>query len=410
MLLLPLKTDRPRIRPAFLTGSIILVCTVVHVVQALLPVVAVEIRGRPVELPALVADWGLWGSRPTLATLLSHQFIHGDWFHLLGNMLFLWIFGSLLEDVLRPRGFLLLFLGGGVSAAVIHLLITHSAGGALDVPMVGASGAVAAILGLFVLRFHRTQVEFFYWLLFVRGTVWLRAAYTLPLWLLMEVVGGFLSLRAVGGAAHWAHVGGFIAGLMAAPWVDAFSGAQSEFVTDDPATNVRYLAHREKAAAVERALAADPGNAYLMRELARAYRRAGEFERASQTYQRSVWRFVSRGMLEQGAECYLELNDYDAGAVLPADVESALAHHLEAAWPDRAIRLHRDIASRYVGREEAQRSLLRLPVLYSATSGSSRQVLDSLNEFLATYPNSPHAPAAREWRDRLSQPEVTIFA
>src|SRR5439155_26285411 len=103
--------------------------------------------------------------QPTLLTFFTHMFVHGGWLHLIGNMLFLWIFGSLIEDALRPWGLALLFLGGGIMAALAHIAMSLAFGKPVDVPMVGASGAIAAIMGLFTLRFWRTRVEIQLWIL-----------------------------------------------------------------------------------------------------------------------------------------------------------------------------------------------------------------------------------------------------
>lgn len=409
MILLPFRTDRPKMRPAYLTLAIILVCTGVQCLQDVLPPVLLRLPTAgpdPVPVPALIANYGFWGNHPTLSTLFTHMFIHGDWLHLIGNMLFLWIFGSLLEDAIRPWGLAAVYLGGGLCAVVAHLLISQALGDRVDVPMVGASGAVAGVMGLFMLRFHKTRVEVWYWVLFVWGTFWVRSIWALLYWIVLEVFGGVMDSLfspAAGGVAHWAHVGGFVAGAIAAPCVGGLTAAKREYITDDPETNVEYLKRTEKARDAEKALAQDPTNAYLMRKVAQAYRRAGEFEQASEMYIRSVGRFVARGMMDQGGEVYLELIEYNDGAVLPAEIEFRLAQHLEAVRIQQSLRLYRSIVGNYPTRPEAEQSLLRLPVLYAQTLHQPFEALNCLNEFLVRFPQSQWAPQVNEWRETLDR-------
>src|SRR5690348_1346158 len=139
-MLLPLRTDRPRIRPAYLTVTLIVVNTLVFLYGLLLPPLEVTgtLHGQEVqgEVSRLIWEHGLWGDHPTFQAFFTHMFIHAGLLHLAGNMLFLWIFGSLIEDTLRPWGLLALYLGGGVLAALAHIGISAAAGHDLALPMV----------------------------------------------------------------------------------------------------------------------------------------------------------------------------------------------------------------------------------------------------------------------------------
>lgn len=396
-------------RPAYLTIFLIVVCTLVHAYQESLPPVELPLLGPdkpPVPLPALAVQYGLWASKPTAATFFSHMFLHGDWLHLIGNMLFLWIFGSLIEDAIRPWGMAAVYLGGGLCAAAANLVMEQAFGQQIDVPMVGASGAIAGIMGLFMLRFHRTRVEIWYWFLFIWGTFWVRSVWALLYWIVLEVFGGVMDsllIQGVGGTAHWAHVGGFVAGAIAAPFVGGLAAAKREYITDDPETNVEYLKRSEVARDAEKALAQDPTNAYLMRKLAQCYRRAGEFELASEVYTRCVIRFVARGMMEQGGEVYLELIEYNEAAQLPAEIELRLAQHLETIRLPQAVRLYRSVVANNPTRPEAEQALLRLPVLYAQSLQQPYEALHCLNEFLVRFPQSQWATQVNEWRETLDR-------
>ena len=145
--------------------------------------------------------------------LLTSQFLHGGLFHLGSNMLYLWIFGDNVEDRLGPGRFLLLYLGSGVAAAVAQIIATpHSA-----VPMVGASGAIAGVLGSYFLMFPSARVVTLVPLGWFVETIELPAFVFLGLWFLLQWLHGVTTIGQVadvGGVAFWAHVGGFVSGMM----------------------------------------------------------------------------------------------------------------------------------------------------------------------------------------------------
>lgn len=401
---LPFRTDRPRIRPAYLTVTLIVICVAVQILSEMTGEVPVPEIGEDVTLPRIIVEYGFWGNRPgDVLKWFTHLFVHGDWLHLIGNMLYLWVFGSLIEDTLRPWGLAALYLAGGVLAAIAHVAISAALGGSVNVPLVGASGAIAAIMGLFMLRFYRTQVELFYMFgLFWRGTFRLQSVWALAIWIFIEIISGLLSAGGGGGGtAHWAHVGGFFAGMAAAPFVGGISGAKKEYITDDPETNVEYVRRSEGVAQAERALKADPGNAYLMRRLAQAQRHAGDYEEATSTYQRCVYRFASRNMMQQAMEVYLELIAYNDAAVLPPEIQLKLAQILEPIKLDHAVWSYKVLAQKHPTRPEGEHALLRLAALYSQTLNDPHAALRCLHEFLTRYPHSQWAGEARQTYETL---------
>ena len=161
-----------------------------------------------VASPSDFLDW----PRLFLA-LLTSQFLHGGLFHLGSNMLYLWIFADNVEDRLGHGRFLLLYLGGGVASAVVQLLMSPRS----SVPMVGASGAIAAVLGAYLLLFPSARIVTLVPLWFFWERVELPAFLFLGLWFLLQWVQGLTSLGQVadvGGIAFWAHIGGFISGML----------------------------------------------------------------------------------------------------------------------------------------------------------------------------------------------------
>jgi len=162
-----------------------------------------------VSTPSDFLDW------PQLfLTLLTSQFLHGGILHLVFNMWYLWIFADNVEDRLGHMRFLLLYLGCGVAAAVTQLLITPRS----SIPMVGASGAIAGVLGAYLLMFPTARIVTWVPLGFFMERIELPAALFLGFWFLIQWFQGMTSIGRftdVGGVAFWAHIGGFVTGVIA---------------------------------------------------------------------------------------------------------------------------------------------------------------------------------------------------
>lgn len=147
-----------------------------------------------------------------IMTIFTSMFMHAGWAHLAGNMLYLWIFGDNVEDRLGHGRYLVFYLVGGVVASLTHLATNWGS----DVPTVGASGAIAAALGAYLVLFPGSQIATLIPLgSFSRLTV-VPAAIVLGLWFILQLFDGMLELGGigVGGVAFWAHVGGFVAGMV----------------------------------------------------------------------------------------------------------------------------------------------------------------------------------------------------
>lgn len=142
--------------------------------------------------------------------VVTSMFLHGGWGHLLGNMWFLWLFGNNIEDSMtRPR-FVVFYLLCGVAAAMLQVAAEPASG----IPMVGASGAISGVMGAYLILFPRVRVFTLIWLGFYVTTVALPAWVMLIYWGGLQLLGGFSSITGEGGVAFWAHVGGFVAGIV----------------------------------------------------------------------------------------------------------------------------------------------------------------------------------------------------
>lgn len=159
-------------------------------------------RMRP-ALDAMVPDW---------FTLLTCTFLHGDWLHLLGNLWILWIFGDNVEDCLGHARYLGFYLVCGVAASATHLLLSPDS----PVMTVGASGAIAGVMGAYMVLYPRALVITLIPLWIIMEVVALPAVVFLGIWFALQLVHGTFSIGANqgGGVAWWAHIGGFVAGLL----------------------------------------------------------------------------------------------------------------------------------------------------------------------------------------------------
>jgi membrane associated rhomboid family serine protease len=208
--MIPLRDENPTRRKAVVTVAIIIINCAVFLYQ-------VTRRGdmqqwiiyRFGAIPLLlVRDAFLLPQPPGhWLTLFSSTFLHGGFLHLAGNMLYLWIFGNNVEDYLGHVKFLFFYLLCGVAAAFTHTLAESTS----TVPMIGASGAISGILGAYLILYPRARVVTMIWFFFFLRFVRLPAFVVLGLWFLMQLPG---ALGGSGGIAWFAHIGGFVFGLL----------------------------------------------------------------------------------------------------------------------------------------------------------------------------------------------------
>ena len=216
--MIPLRDANPTRRTPVVTLALIAGCFAVFAVE-----LSVEASGGEAALAELFGTWGAVPSRVSAALdgsgdagaaatgVLASLFLHGGWLHLLGNMLFLWIFGNNIEDRLGRTRFLVFYLLGGVAAALTQVWIDPTS----DVPLVGASGAIAATLGAYIVIYPRARILTLVFIGFFYQLVEVPALIVLGFWFLLQLIDGVASLGAAsaqGGVAFFAHIGGFVAG------------------------------------------------------------------------------------------------------------------------------------------------------------------------------------------------------
>ena len=214
----PLHDDNPAKTTAFVTYGLVISCVLVfawqlslgqyvqHMVYSLgtVPSVLFNIKSLPAELERI----------PAVATLFTSMFLHGGWMHLIGNMLYLWIFGNNVEDAMGHRRFIFFYLLCGIIAVLAHALTNPQS----NVPMIGASGAISGVLGAYLLLYPHARVLVAIPLGFIIHTTRISAKWVLGLWFLLQIFNTLSASNEQGGVAWAAHIGGFVAGMLLIPF------------------------------------------------------------------------------------------------------------------------------------------------------------------------------------------------
>ena len=229
--MIPLRDANPTQRTPWITLALIVACFVVFAVE-----LGLMASGGESSLDSFITRWGVVPADLTAAwragnyvstetaTLITSQFLHGGWFHLLGNMLYLWIFGNNVEDRFGRGGFLVFYLFGGVIAGLSQVAIDPES----TVPTIGASGAIAATLGAYFVMFPRARVTSLVFLGFFYQLIDVPAIIVLGFWFALQLLDGIgsLGMETGAGVAFFAHIGGFVAGALVA-WLMIVSGRVS---------------------------------------------------------------------------------------------------------------------------------------------------------------------------------------
>ncbi|MCS6860068.1 MAG: rhomboid family intramembrane serine protease [Abditibacteriales bacterium] len=278
-------------------------------------------------------------NRPTWWGLaLTHIFLHASLLHLLGNMLFLWLFGRALEDALGWWLFGLSYLVSGLAAAILQLIMIRAFSPETGVlPMLGASGAVSGVMGLFALRFYRTRIHVFYLIAFIFwrwGTFTIPSAWGIGLWVLQDVIGGvwdLLSPERYGGVAHWAHIGGFGLGLLYGLLIQFQAEGKSEYALADAEKALSQGQYQQAAQCAAQYLARHPhdGDAHLVR--ARSLVACGDSQGALPHFAQALTALLHAGRLREAGAVCMEADRLSLSLTLEPNLQFTLANRLAGA-------------------------------------------------------------------------------
>ena len=233
--MIPLKDDNPTTTTPFVTYAIIAVCVFVFILEigsnsynsgklfysyGLVPAVLTGKAELPSHLAALPAE----------LTLLTSMFMHGGFMHLIGNMLYMWIFADNIEDEIGPVKFFIFYILAGIAAALTQVFMNTSS----TIPMIGASGAIGGVLGAYIVNHHKAKVLVLIPLGFFKQIIKVPALFVLGFWFVLQFISSSLSSSSGGGVAYGAHIGGFVFGVVAILFFNKFS-----LKTKPKQTNIR---------------------------------------------------------------------------------------------------------------------------------------------------------------------------
>ena len=233
--MIPLRDANPTRRFPIVTIGLIVLCVVAFGYE-----LGAQATWGDTALERLFDDWALVPSHLAaalapghldrlpheLVTVVTSMFLHGGWIHLIGNMLYLWIFGNNVEDRFGRPGFIAFYLFGGLAAATSQVLIDPAS----TTPVIGASGAIAAVLGAYLVLYPRARVLAIVFLVFFYQLLEIPAVIVLGFWFILQLIDGLASLgvsHASGGVALFEHIGGFVLGVVIGLLVRGLGGGRS---------------------------------------------------------------------------------------------------------------------------------------------------------------------------------------
>ena len=416
---LPIGTDRRRRNLPWVTWTLIVLNTAVYLYTVLYSrhyspdglSLGHDLINGPSD-PDLFTSWGFLPATPRLPSLFLSLFLHVSLAHLFWNMAFLWLFGSHVEDALGPLSYLALYLGGGMAAGILHTAIKWLIPAqryTLEEPLIGASGAISAIVAPFAVRYHRAQIRLLWLPGLLARSDWARlevpALAGLALWLLQNVVGAVLSLKpGKGGVAYWAHLGGFAFGLVASELSGLLREGRQDYLLEEARAAASGDEDERLRVAVKKYRAFldhDPTNVPVHLELARALARHPDDQEvsrreAAQELLSAVRAHAKRHRWADAVRLCAEAADLNLPPLpLTARERLRLAGAAEEAGePAVAVPLLRALVAETPEAPEDEMARLKLGQLLLPSEPAEAQTL--LTVFLQRYPQSQWTARVRD--------------
>lgn len=404
--IVPVGTSAKLVRKPTVTLLLIGLNTIVYFLE-----LVVFFSGGSKALQRLFEELGFIPISPKVYTLFTSMFVHDAPFpfHLAGNMLYLWIFGRYIEDVLGSIIYAIFYMTsqlGAIAMQTVALKFFNAS--LLSVPQVGASGAIAALLGLFVVRFYHERVKLFYayqiWFRYCDyGTIYLPSTLVLGGWFVLEIVNGVISLASHNASVgHWAHVGGFLVGVLAALLFGSLKEAQVESLISCARQSIGCSMWRHAERHLRRAIKANQRHvvARLLLSLVLAHSR--RTDEARKHLQVALKESAQLNPDEEMAlsECFLELGEKLLMTLLELstpEMKFDIALLLERIGNhELAIRAFNSVASEETADEETKAlAMLRCAEILLRDFNDKESALRLLSELCERFPSSQWVTLAR---------------
>ena len=349
---------------------------------------------------SMIASGGYLPGHPSLLRAVSSDFIHGGLMHLLGNMWYLWVFGIVVEDGLGPGLYLAFyFLTAFAATGLHHWFAVAFSPESMNIPAVGASGAIAGILGVCAVRYYRTQVKIWYLYIIFKiyhGVFSIPSWVALSLWIAPEFLGG---IRAAAGGqgdgvAHWAHIGGFVLGV----WLSLFFNFEKQGKHDAIMDNVSEKMQSGSALGAEaelrEVLAHNPRNTEAHLRLARALMAQSKVNEALESYREAMRLHLIADENDAGIGIYKEIStqtlpDMDLYMV-------GVAMEKEKRYLD-AMEIMTRLASEAAEPDIREQAAMRRGKILLFGFNRAGEAKTALNDFLQKYPDSIWRSLVESW-------------
>jgi membrane associated rhomboid family serine protease len=376
---------------------------------AFIPVLLTPCEG----LMALFTNWGLVPSSPEPHNFITHMFMHGGIFHFVFNMLFLWLFGKVVESIFGHGRFLLFYFGGGITAALSHMAICHITGVGQDVPMVGASGAIAAVLGVFLIRYYFVKIEmrwfFFFFLYFRIYTFHLRAwVFLLGLWFIPQLIFGLLTLGWFSSVAYWAHIGGFLFGVILGLKMGLLKEAKAEILYLK-GQDASWSNEDNSRIRLKQSINTSPKNMRPRLELAQSYITAQRFDDAVNEYVEAFKVAYQAGGIEEALDIYdMAYNLKHDELILSEDMEFEVAMQCTRyAHYELGCQILEKLHRLRPNHPKTEQIMAKLITLCCNKLARYKEAHDYLQELEGKYPHSRYNEVLR-WEANKVRSELNI--
>jgi len=407
---LPYATDHPQRKVPYVTYSILAVNILVfasfwNYIFSYYP----HIKG-------FLDPWAFSVSHPNLITLFTHAFIQIDPFHLLGNMLLLWLVGRVLEDGLGHTLFTLFYFASLVMATLLYGIIERTfMPGAMDASLIGASGAISGVMGLAAFRFYRLRVRTIPILTICCLPIPIPVKFWVPFWIyavyfaVKEVYAGVMQISTVSighfnidvpedHVAHWAHIGGLLLGVLAAFMLDSVKEGKRGYALEDATKAVNEgIPANASMQQLEEILRERPNDPEVLEAISALAMYNGDQEKSRQFSIRLLQVCLRAHENARAVSTYLSLLYAFPDTVLPAKEQLAIASTLEGSMHyQESAQAFGLVIEHYPQSREAENALLRSAQLhhrYLRDSTSAKYMLEAL---LQDFPGSPWESLARE--------------
>lgn len=433
--MIPLKIHRPKSRFAVLTLLLIVINTGVFI----LTYYSKDFEKIVDALAFKLGPQSFW-------TWFTAMFLHANWFHLVGNMVFLYIFGSLLENVLSRFKYILLYLIGGLAAAMAQgLIILFLNSDQIDkFAAIGASGAIFALMGVVMIRFRQNKVTWYvitpllllellllsgsymgpigfisgaavfmvivtygffmqdlpFWQLF---TVWpiftVTALATGMSYLFMQITFGIMQVAAgeISGVAYWAHVGGLVAGIIIVRYLGISSDAYKEYLAQDAASLVRQGRFKDAAELYQKLIDKGIAEPYFLHKAAKAWALSGQAKIGLKYFKQAFSAYYQAGRKEDASQVYDDIQNFLPDECFDAKTELKFASLCQAQYKlESAIRGYLKVIENYPGTQEAELAYFRAGQAYQKM-GEFEKANQTFSSFLKNYPHSQWSQLAKQW-------------